>query len=89
MTTKTTYTVDGTAIKNTANNVFSFITDARFKVINKEGKTVVGAPLYLALILGIFLPFLTVGALIIVLVMSYTVAIEKESESKQLRIGKK
>jgi len=89
MATKTTFTVDSTSISNAFSNLFSYITEARFKVINKKGKSIISAPLYLALILGIFMPFLTVAVILIVLVMSYQIAIEKNEESKLLHIDKK
>jgi len=89
MATKSTFTVDGAKVTNLFNTFFSYITDAKFRIISTEGKSILNMPLYLAILLGIFLPFLTVTALIIVLVMSYKIEVERKNESKELRIENK
>lgn len=86
MTTKTKFTLDSNAITTAFNHLFSYVIEARFKLLNEKGNTVINFPLYIALIIGIFLPFVTLLVLLVTLIMSLKVIIEKTDKSSMLQI---
>lgn len=89
MATKTIFTIDGSAITNAFSNMINYVKDTRFKIMSKEEKKIADMPLFLALILGIIFPVLTVTVLIVALVLSYKLTVEKNSKSTLLIIDKK
>lgn len=89
MATKKIFSIDGSAVSNLFSNLISYLKYTRFKVVNKEGKILANIPLYLAVILGIIFPFLTVAAIVLVLALSYNISLEHERKTEQILIDKK
>jgi predicted membrane protein len=89
MTKKTIFTVDGSTVSKTIDNVISFIKKTRVKVVTKENKKVANLPLFWALLLGIIFPVLTVAAAIIMLVLSYKISVERENNTDSFLIDNK
>lgn len=88
MATKTVFTLDGSMITNACKSIVSTLKKTRIKISNKEGKSITNMPLFLAILLGIILPVLTIAAVIIVLALSYKVSIEYEKKADLILIDK-
>lgn len=88
MANKTLFSIDGSKVSKLFSDAFSYLKSTRFKVVNNENKNVANMPLYLALILGIIFPVLSVTLLIVVLVLSYKISIEQENKEEQVLIDK-
>lgn len=82
----TKFTFDSNAITSVFNTLFSYIIEARFKLLNENGKILINFPLYIALLVGIFLPFVTLIVLLVILTMSYKIVLEKTTKNKTLQI---
>lgn len=89
MATKKLFTIDCSSITKLFNSIFNYIKDTRLKVSNDNKKCIANIPLFLAMILGIILPVLTITAIIVILVLSYQISIEKESKSDVIIIDQK
>lgn len=89
MATKKILTIDGSLLSKIFKDVLGYIKGTRLKVTNKNDKTIANIPLFLAVIVGIILPVLTITAVIVVLVLSYQITIEKETKSDLIIIDQK
>lgn len=89
MTKKTIFSIDGSAISNLMSQLFTYLKESRFKISKRENTTTVNMPLYLALILTFIFPVITITAIIIFLVLSYKITLERETKTEQLSIDSK
>lgn len=88
MATKTIFTLDGSTITAGFKSLISKVKKMRLNIVSKEGKNLVNMPLILAVIVGIILPVLTVVAVILILVLSYKVAVEYDKKTDIIVIDK-
>ena len=78
MKSKTIFTIDGGQIMKVMNDFVGSINLTRFVLTSKSGSEIINMSLLWVIVLAILLPFLTIIALVVGLIFSYKVSIQKE-----------